>query len=370
MSTPVDVDDLRVVSAAATDPVRSPQYVLSPQYCALPVRPAPVLDPGLSTARSRAILLGRSKWVNGTVLHYCFTDGPDAQRAAVRAAFAEWKALGIGLVFTEVAQVSEAEVRIGFDGADGSWSYVGRDVLTIGSAEKTMNFGWDLTTPYGRTTALHEIGHTLGMPHEHQNPIAGIVWDEEAVYASLGAPPNNWDRATTFHNVLRKLDRREVEGSSFDAASIMEYTFEAGLILEPAQYRAGIPTPQGISPVDTAEVLTWYPTAGVPGPRSLEPFVSAAIDLAPGQQVDFLLTPAESRDHDVATFGATDSVLVLFEEVDDGTGPELRFRAGDDDSGEDRNAHLTLRLEAGHRYVARLRLYHAQAAGRSALMYW
>ena len=47
-----------------------------------------------------------------------------------------------------------------------------------------MNFGWDLT-PLGRsTTALHEIGHTLGMPHEHQNPFAGIAWDEETVYAT------------------------------------------------------------------------------------------------------------------------------------------------------------------------------------------
>ena len=27
-----------------------------------------------------------------------------------------------------------------------------------------MNFGWDLTTPYGRVTALHEIGHPLGFP--------------------------------------------------------------------------------------------------------------------------------------------------------------------------------------------------------------
>ena len=28
-------------------------------------------------------------------------------------------------------------------------------------------------------TALHGIGHTLGLPHEHQNPNAGIVWDVE-----------------------------------------------------------------------------------------------------------------------------------------------------------------------------------------------
>ena len=53
-----------------------------------------------------------------------------------------------------------------------------------------MNFGWDLTQPGEIDTAIHEIGHTLGFPHEHQNPHAGIVWDEEAVYAALAQPPN------------------------------------------------------------------------------------------------------------------------------------------------------------------------------------
>ena len=31
-----------------------------------------------------------------------------------------------------------------------------------------MNFGWDLTQPGEIDTALHEIGHTIGFPHEHQ----------------------------------------------------------------------------------------------------------------------------------------------------------------------------------------------------------
>ena len=40
----------------------------------------------------------------------------------------------------------------------------GRDVLnTKDAAQRTMNFGWALTTPYGHDTALHEIGHTLGL---------------------------------------------------------------------------------------------------------------------------------------------------------------------------------------------------------------
>jgi hypothetical protein len=111
--------------------------------------------------RAAAILSTTSKWVNGTVLHYCFfTSGhfstPKKQADAVRNAFTEWKAVGIGLEFREVSQLSEAEVRIGYSTADGSSaSAVGRDVLRVPLDEPTTVYGWDLTTPYGRGTALH-----------------------------------------------------------------------------------------------------------------------------------------------------------------------------------------------------------------------
>ncbi len=102
--------------------------------------------------------------------------------------------------------------------------------------ERTMNFGWDLTTPYGRDTALHEIGHALGFPHEHQNPLAGIVWDEEKVYRYFAGPPNNWPRQTTHHNIIRKISADLVEGSAWDKDSIMHYQFPAGLIISPSYY--------------------------------------------------------------------------------------------------------------------------------------
>jgi Astacin (Peptidase family M12A) len=357
------------------------------RYCAVPPRPDPVVPPGLDVDRTNAIVLGRAMWANGTVIHYYFFDrdgdgatvrfadgtsrfvtwvGEPAQQDAVRAAFGTWKDLGIGLEFREVADRSEAEVRIGFMDLDGSWSYLGRDVLNQGMNARTMNFGWDLTTTHGRTTALHEIGHTLGMPHEHQNPFAGIVWDEPKVYEYLGGPPNNWDRDKTFHNVLRKLDRAEVQGSTWDPDSVMEYRFPAGLILQPEQYRAGISPPGTISPLDAEFARQWYPATDPEGPPPLEPFVSVALDLEAGEQADFTLTPPGTREYQLGTFGAADVVLVLFEEVDG----ELRFVAGDDDSGEDRNALLTAKLFQGRRYVARLRMYYSWQSGTTAIMYW
>src|SRR5262249_45380148 len=125
-----DKKPLRAENALDKGPARPPLGASAPAvkpYCRMlprtvpPLRPAVMADPG----RAAAILLTNSKWVNGTVLHYCFfTKGhfaaPKKQADAVRKAFQKWKALGIGLEFNEVTQLSEAEVRIGYSTADGS----------------------------------------------------------------------------------------------------------------------------------------------------------------------------------------------------------------------------------------------------------
>jgi len=342
----------------------------SPRYCEqIPPR-VRELPADLTPGRARAILSVGSKWINGTVLRYAFFGRgllavPEEQRAVVRQAFADWKALGIGLDFKELDDLAESEIRIGFSD-DGSWSYVGRDVLTIPSNEPTMNFGWDLTRGDGPATARHEIGHTLGLQHEHQNPFAGIVWNEEAVYASLGQPPNNWPRETTFHNILRKLDRTAVAGSNWDPDSIMEYPFEAGLIKEPAAHRNGVNPPGTLSAADKQWALKWYPAQGPAAPPVLQPFQSVPLNLKPAEQRDFTLTPSASRTYKVGTFGTADTLLVLFESTPDGP----KYLAGDDDSGTDRNAEITVRLRKGRTYIARLRLYWAGASGSTAIMHW
>ena len=176
----------------------APSKRLPKPLCRNLPRPVRQFSPAVAadTRRASAILSTQSKWVNGTVLHYCFFGGgsrfavPKIQADAVRGAFAKWKAVGIGLEFQEVSQLSEAEVRIGYSTADGSSaSAVGREVLSVPLNEPTTVYGWDLTTPYGRGTALHELGHVIGMEHEHQNPFAGIKWHEQAVYDALPGPP-------------------------------------------------------------------------------------------------------------------------------------------------------------------------------------
>ncbi|MEM6844324.1 MAG: M12 family metallopeptidase [Bacteroidota bacterium] len=357
-----------------------------PHYCNMPVVPQRVFGPEIPPGRASAIIISDNKWVNGTIIHYYFFDqetdgevvtfsdgsrqfrswvGDDEQQDVVREAFGIWKDLGIGLEFTEVDNREDAEVRIGFMPGDGAWSYLGTYVLEIGAGQRTMNFGWDLTRGDGLDTALHEIGHTLGLPHEHQNPNAGIVWDEEAVYAALAAPPNNWSREQTFHNIIRKLDPNTVEGSEWDPDSIMHYPFQGGLILQPEGYQDGIFPEEGLSEKDIQWVKTFYPPLEEEL-EELKPFRSERLFIQPGEQVDYVIRPKSTRYYNIRTFGDSDTILVLFEDE----GGELRYRTADDDSAQDYNAQIRFKLIKNHTYVLRARLYYQDLVGQFAIMMW
>ena len=358
------------------------------RFCSVkPVRERE-LPADVDAERMRLIRESEKKWANGTVLHYYFfdrgTDGEnvvlangqtqwrvwtasDAEKNVVRKAFQTWKALGIGLEFREVARREEAEIRIGFMQGDGAWSYVGRDVLDQGMNERTMNFGWRLSGPgEDLDTALHEIGHTLGFPHEHQNPNAGIVWNEDAVYAALAAPPNSWPRQTTFDNIIRKLSVDRVQGSSWDPDSVMHYPFEAGLIDKPVQYRNGLSPAGGLSSRDATWVKTFYPGLAASSYTELEPFQSVELQIGPREQRNFTIEPEATRTYEIQTFGESDTVMVLFEDV----GGEFRYVTADDDSGFATNAKLRVKLQQGKRYALRIRLYYTTASGRTAVMMW
>jgi hypothetical protein len=339
-------------------------------YCSQPKAAERTFDAGLTDNRVALIRNQDKKWVNGTQLHYFFFKtarwrGTEDERAIVRKAFKAWKDVGIGLEFSEVDTPDEAEVRVGFQRGDGAWSYVGRDVLNQAESDRTMNFGWNIR--HDIDTAIHEIGHTLGFPHEHQNPNAGIVWDEEAVYAELAGPPNNWSREKTHWNIIRKLPQSDVEGSVWDSDSIMHYPFDRGMILKPEEFRTKPLEPApGLSARDKEWAKHFYPELSANDYQELKPFKSVQAAINPGQQLNFYLKPTATRKYELATFGMADTVMVLFEEVDGSP----RYLSGDDDSGEALNSRIEYKLIAGRTYILRIRLYWQHKKGDFGVMMW
>ncbi len=326
------------------------------KHCKQPITIQRVFEQGVSQHRMGFILSSSLKWVNGTEIKYMFIEGSEPQKNVVRKAFKVWKALGIGISFKEISTVDDSLVRIGFDYTDGSWSYVGRDILTIPKTEKTMNFGWDLTADsYGMTTALHEIGHTIGFQHEHQSPFSGIEWDTNAVYAAFSAPPNNWPKNEIDSNIISKLAPNQVQGSAWDPKSIMEYEFGPGLVLQPAAYKAGIFPPGILSANDIKGVKSFYPVVASKSMAKLQVHHSMPIKAASGKQDDFIFIAPTTKKYTFQTIGDLDTVMVISEKAK----KENYYLAGDDDSGTENNAKIKLPLIKGREYLINIRVMYA-----------
>ena len=347
--------------------------------CAIRLGAPRPLAPSIGGERTRLIVMNREKWVNGTVLHYAFFEnagifkkwsGSEALKSQVRKAFQRWTALGIGVRFEEVKDRAQAEIRIGFERDDGHWSYIGRVALEQGLDDRTLNLdpgdGID-SGEYGVDVACHEIGHSLGFPHEHQNPHAGIVWNEEAVYADLAGSPNFWDRDKTYYNIIRKISADSVQGSAWDPDSIMHYPFGPGLIDKPERYRNGLQPAGGLSARDRDWVRTFYPPTSAKDDTALPLLESRRLQIDAGQTKVFVLKPAATRYYEIRTFGTLDAVAVLYRRETNG---QETYLTADDDSGEERNAYIRRRLHAGRVYVVKVRLYYAADAGETGIMWW
>jgi len=229
---------------------------------------APVVPrlPRMSLHPSKMALLAGKLWRKGRTLSVGFMDGSTTQRKRVIEHASEWMRYA-NIRFDFSVSPSRADIRISFEADPGSWSYVGTDSLGISKSEPTMNFGWlgdDTDDEEYRRVTQHEIGHALGCIHEHQNPKGGIKWNEEAVYAYFGGPPNNWSREEIYGNVLQKYSLTQLNASRFDRKSIMLYSFPGEFI------KGGVGTPSNtrLSVEDKRFIASRYPAR----PRTLSAY--------------------------------------------------------------------------------------------------
>ncbi len=147
-------------------------------------------------------------------------------------------------------------IRVGFK-PTGSWSYIGRDALSISTGQTTMNFGWlgSVNNAFARQVILHEFGHALGFIHEHQRVDATISWDKEKVYAYYSQPPNNWTREMTDQQIFQKYALNATNYSAYDQLSIMQYPVPADLTTDGSRIDWNL----DLSPTDKQYASLYYP---------------------------------------------------------------------------------------------------------------
>lgn len=117
---------------------------------------------------------------------------------------------------------------------------------------------------------------------------------------------------------------------------------------------------------DIRQARFFYPPLDDERNARLEPFRLEMLSLNPGEQKNFTIEPTATGRYSIQTFGESDTLMVLFEDV----AGELRYMTADDDSGTGFNARIRVRLQRGRRYVLRVRLYLNWASGDTALLLW
>lgn len=340
--------------------------------------------------RSFAIFGLDQTWVKGTVLKYYFFDkdtdtgylkdqhgqqhivswvGAPSQQNIVRKAFSTWKAVGIDLDFVEVNDRNQASIKIGFMEGDGSWSAVGTDCLIAQYKDpnaRTMNFGWDLTNDFD--TALHEIGHALGMHHAHQNKNSGITWNEPGVIKYFKGHPNYWDEAQIRSNILDPLEVGNYKASVWDRDSCMQYPFEKGCIKEPTEYMTQPLIPGGgLSDLDKEWLRRTYPISEVKQERTpIHVLQSERLNIEHGDQANFPINVDETREYNIQLSGESDAVMVLRENTHAG----WKQVAASNDSGTDSNAKIRMTLNKGTQYNLVIRLYWEGRNGETIVTLW
>ena len=190
----------------------------------------------------------------------------------------------------------------------------------------------------------HEIGHALGMIHEHQNPAAlgQIPWDKPKVYAYYAQ--QQWSKADVDENIFEVYTEDSTNHTAFDPTSIMEYAVPDSLTI--GSFAIGWNTE--LSPMDIDFMRRQYPK-GSSGNTEIEVNgPPATADLSTGGEVDtYHFDVGTAATHIMSTDGNTDTVLTLH--GPDDAGAVLTW---DDDRGRGKNARIVRKLKPGSYWLS------------------
>ncbi|MBC7775936.1 MAG: matrixin family metalloprotease [Phycisphaerae bacterium] len=209
--TAAEIADLQTNTCLSVDPLESAGF----DIFAVP-----------TGADDRASGLKNKFWTPGQQIRVLFLNGSTTLQNRVFAAAEEWEKHA-NINFVKVAS-GTAEVRINF-GAGGYWSYIGKDLVYVNASQPTMNLQFldNVSDTELKRITVHEFGHTLGLRHEQQQPLANIPWNTTAVYAYYAQM--GWSQQMVNDNVLNKNTAESSQNTVFDPTSIMQYPVPASL---------------------------------------------------------------------------------------------------------------------------------------------
>jgi hypothetical protein len=226
--------------------------------CTIRQLPEDLLAPAkapVGTPAFLAVLTSKYWGDDGRKFSVSFLDSPNAAtRNKILAAMNAWSERA-NVSFSWTAEAGDVRIA---RAESGYWSYLGTDILHVPADQPTMNLqGFTERTSddeYARVVP-HEVGHTLGFPHEHMRSEIVAQIDREAAIAYFQRT-QGWSRAEVMHQVLTPLEERSIRGTPHaEETSIMCYGLPGSIM------RDGQPVPGGerITEEDFAFAASIYP---------------------------------------------------------------------------------------------------------------